>query len=236
MPAATLPQNRTISFGLPAALLLHAIALALLFLLPRPAPLEQPPENSIEVEFVAEIPKPAAPAPQPPALPARPQAQAPSAESVPQEGAPPPRPSEALPPPPPPPPAMIEARKILSDLALAGPRNRQARKMLPLLGRDERMEQLCNIEAMAQLRAWNHDLEPDLTIAYARAETRVGDAGITADGAAFRSRKQWFALKYRCDLTADLARVSAFAFQAGATILRKDWERFNLPASDKPDD
>ena len=234
MPAATLPQNRTISFGLPAALLLHAIALALLFLLPRPAPLEQPPENSIEVEFVAEIPKPAAPAPQPPALPARPQAQAPSAESVPQEGAPPPRPSEALPPPPPP--AMIEARKILSDLALAGPRNRQARKMLPLLGRDERMEQLCNIEAMAQLRAWNHDLEPDLTIAYARAETRVGDAGITADGAAFRSRKQWFALKYRCDLTADLARVSAFAFQAGATIPRKDWERFNLPASDKPDD
>lgn len=232
MPAATLPQNRTISFGLPAALLLHAIALALLFLLPRPAPLEQPPENSIEVEFVAEIPKPAAPAPQPPALPARPQAQAPSAESVPQEGAPPPRPSEALPPPP----AMIEARKILSDLALAGPRNRQARKMLPLLGRDERMEQLCNIEAMAQLRAWNHDLEPDLTIAYARAETRVGDAGITADGAAFRSRKQWFALKYRCDLTADLARVSAFAFQAGATIPRKDWERFNLPASDKPDD
>lgn len=234
MPAATLSQNRTISFGLPAALLLHAIALALLFLLPRPAPLEQPPENSIEVEFVAEIPKPAAPAPQPPALPARPQAQAPSAESVPQEGAPPPRPSEALPPPPPP--AMIEARKILSDLALAGPRNRQARKMLPLLGRDERMEQLCNIEAMAQLRAWNHDLEPDLTIAYARAETRVGDAGITADGAAFRSRKQWFALKYRCDLTADLARVSAFAFQAGATIPRKDWERFNLPASDKPDD
>ena len=56
MPAATLPQNRTISFGLPAALLLHAIALALLFLLPRPAPLEQPPENSIEVEFVAAFP------------------------------------------------------------------------------------------------------------------------------------------------------------------------------------
>ncbi|MFC2249452.1 DUF930 domain-containing protein [Labrys portucalensis] len=232
MPAATLSQNRTISFGLPAALLLHAIALALLFLLPRPAPLEQPPENSIEVEFVAEIPKPAAPAPQPPALPARPQAQDPTAESVPQEGARPPRPSEALPPPP----AMIQARKMLSDLALADPRSRQARKMLPLLGRDERMEQLCNIEAMAQLRVWNHDLEPDLTIAYARAETRMGDAGITADGAAFRSRKQWFALKYRCDLAADLARVSAFAFQAGATIPRKDWERFNLPASDKPDD
>lgn len=125
---------------------------------------------------------------------------------------------------------------MLSDLALADPRNRQARKMLPLLGRDERMEQLCNIEAMAQLRAWNHDLEPDLTIAYARTETRMGGAGITADGAAFRSRKQWFALKYRCDLTADLARVSAFAFQAGATIPRKDWERFNLPASDRPQD
>ncbi|OCC01926.1 hypothetical protein BA190_26410 [Labrys sp. WJW] len=234
MPAATLPQNRTISFGLPAALLLHAIALALLFLLPRPAPLEQPPENSIEVEFVAEIPKPAAPAPQPPALPARPQAQEPSAESVPQEGARPPRPSEALPPPPPP--AMIQARKILSDLALADPRSRQARKMLPLLGRDERMEQLCNIEAMAQLRAWNHELEPDLTIAYARAETKTADAGVTADGAAFRSRKQWFALKYRCDLTADLAKVSAFAFQAGSTIPRKDWGRFNLPVSDKPQD
>lgn len=220
MPAATLPQNRTISFGLPAALLLHAIALALLFLLPRPAPLEQPPENSIEVEFVAEIPKPAA------------QAQEPSAESVPQEGAPPPRPSEALPPPP----AMIQARKILSDLALADPRSRQARKMLPLLGRGERMEQLCNIEAMAQLRAWNHELEPDLTIAYARVETKTADASVMADGAAFRSRKQWFALKYRCDLTADRAKVSAFAFQAGATIPRNEWGRFNLPVSDKPQD
>ena len=131
---------------------------------------------------------------------------------------------------------MIRASKILSDLALADPRSRQARKMLPLLGRNERMEQLCNIEAMAQLRALNPDLEPDLTIAYALAETRMRDASVTADGAAFRSRRQWFVLKYRCDLTVDLARVSAFEFQAGATIPRKDWGRFNLPVGDKPQD
>ncbi|PRH86477.1 hypothetical protein C5L14_14130 [Labrys okinawensis] len=230
MPVAALPTNRDVSLGWPAALLLHVIVLALLFLLPRPAPLNQPPENSIEVEFVGDIPKPPPPARPPPALPAKP----PSADGIPQGGVAVPRPSEALPPPSPP--AMIQARKILSDLALADPRSRQARKMLPLLGRDERMEQLCNIEAMAQLRAWNHDLEPDLTIAYARAETRMGDASVTADGAAFRSRRQWFVLRYRCNLTLDLARVSAFEFQAGAAIPRNAWSRFNLPVSDEPQD
>lgn len=232
MAVIRLPQNRDMSFGLPAALLLHAVALAPLFLAPRPAPLIPPPENSIEVEFVEEVPKPAPPPPQPLPLPAKPQAPAPSLDVTPPEGATIPRPSEASSASP----AMIQARRILSDLALADPRSRQARKMLPLLGRNERMEQLCNIEAMAQLRAWNHDLEPDLTIAYALAETRMADASVTADGAAFRSRKQWFVLKYRCNLTADLAKVSAFEFQAGPPIPRKDWGRFNLPFGDKPQD
>lgn len=131
---------------------------------------------------------------------------------------------------------MVQAKKILSDLTLADPRSRQARKMLPLLGRSERMEQLCNIEAMAQIHAWNGELKPDLTIAYAFGETKMSTSGITADGAAFHSRKQWFALKYRCTLSADLNKVSAFEFQAGAAIDRSQWSRLGLPADDKPQD
>ncbi len=65
------------------------------------------------------------------------------------------------------PPAMIRAVKILSGEALADARSRQARIALRQLSDFDRREQLCNLEALEQVHAWDGDYEPERLVAYA---------------------------------------------------------------------
>ena len=85
------------------------------------------------------------------------------------------------------PPVMIQATRLLSASALADPRSREARAMLPTFNGTERMVQLCNLEAMEQVHAARPDLRPERIVAYALADLSIRGATIAADGAAFRS-------------------------------------------------
>ncbi len=125
---------------------------------------------------------------------------------------------------------MIKVTKILSGTVLEDPRSRQARLALRQLSDIDRREQLCNLEAMEQVQAWNGDYEPERLVAYAMADTLVTGNVVQADGAAFRSKRKWYNLKYRCEVTADLVTVTAFEFSVGDPIPRKDWDAHYLPA------
>jgi hypothetical protein len=221
-----LPQVRAPSPGLPAAALLHLALLVLLALAVMPphdnvAPL---PENSVDVELLtpgqfqaAITPAPVElPLPQTPPLPAQ---------------APPEPPVAAQPEPEPPaePGAMIKARRLLSETALADPRSRQAREMLPRLAEDERVEQLCSIEAMSQIHAWKKEFEPDRLAAYAMADTRISGRILLAEGAAFRSKRRWYNLRFKCEFTSDRKRVAAFEFRVGEAVPSSQWEARGLP-------
>ena len=127
-------------------------------------------------------------------------------------------------------PGVVKPRTMLASTVLADPRSAKARASLPQLAAPERAEQLCNVEAMAQIAAWNDRYQPDLVIAYAMGETAMADGAVIAEGAAFHSVDAWYRLSYRCRPDVAEPGVVAFEFSVGAAILKDEWEDHGLPA------
>lgn len=220
--------------GLPVAAILHAALLAWLASVAIQT-FDGVPiiEQSVEVELrtpeefeALTRPKPppvVAPAPAAPTLPEappKPDEPAPSPQSA--APSPQPRPVEAD--------GMIHPPRMLSQRVLADPRSRETVAMLPRLAPDERVEQLCGLEAMGQIHDWQREFEPDRVTAYALAGTKLSGRVLTAEGAAFRSRRRWYGLRFACTVSTDLKRVTAFAFHVGEPIPRERWEALGLPA------
>ncbi|MFN4205341.1 MAG: DUF930 domain-containing protein [Agrobacterium albertimagni] len=126
-------------------------------------------------------------------------------------------------------PAMVKPSRMLSDKVLADPRSRKARKELAALTPADQVEQLCGLEAMAQVGAWSKELRPDRVVAYAMADPKMVGNAFSAEGAALHSKRDWFRLQFKCELTPDRKRVAAFEFLIGDPIPRKDWADHSLP-------
>lgn len=127
-------------------------------------------------------------------------------------------------------PAMIRPTQMLSAKTLADPRSRQARADLKTFAADERMVQLCNLEAMDQIRRWRADYQPERVVPYATAEEKITGTTIAANGAAFRSRKSWYSLRFKCQLAQDGESVIGFEFLVGDPVARDKWDELGLPA------
>ena len=127
-------------------------------------------------------------------------------------------------------PGTIRPRTMLAAGVLADPHSAKARATLPQLAAPERAEQLCNVEAMAQISAWNDRYRPDLIIAYAMGETAMADGAVIAEGAAFHSVDAWYRLSYRCRPDVTKPGVLAFEFSVGPAIPKDEWEDHGLPA------
>jgi hypothetical protein len=215
--------------GLALALCLHLALLGALLAVQAFSGFLPVSEASIEVELVG----PEAPTPtSPPPAPVRPPAPPPTAETAPLPQT---APTASLPdkpatPPVPPvePPAMITARTLHSENVLANPRSRGAREALKTLEASERVEQLCNLEAMSQIHAWKAEFEPDRVVAFAMAGIKASKSALEAEGAAFRSRKQWYGLRFRCEMAAN-GKVAGFQFRVGEAIPRSEWAAHDLP-------
>ncbi|WP_293795148.1 DUF930 domain-containing protein [uncultured Bosea sp.] len=221
--------------GLPVAAILHAALLAWLASFAIQS-FESAPivEQSVEVELQTQEefealtrPQPppaiATPAPAPPVLPELlPKSNEPAPSPQPPAPRPPPTPAEAD--------GMIHPPRMLSQRVLADPRSRETVALLPRLAPEERVEQLCGLEAMGQIHDWQRDFEPDRVTAYALSGTRLSGRVLTAEGAAFRSQRRWYGLRFACTVSADLKRVTAFAFHVGEPIPQERWEVLGLPA------
>lgn len=203
-----------IRIALPVSLVLHTlIALVLVFSL-SPHPLKTPPVRTVAVDLISPEAFEAMRRRGPGTAAQAPQAGAPaSANDLPQDD-------------------MIQAEAIMSEKALADPRNRQAREALPGLAADERILQICNLEALEQVQVWNPEFSPSHVVAYAMAEIRISPQVIEAGGGALRSHGLWYALKYRCTVSPDRGKVVAFAFRVGDPIPRGDWEHYALQAGE----
>ena len=224
-------DRRSNATFLAASLLLHLAVLALLLLWAVPSRLPVVREASIAVQIVT-LPSavPAAKKPPPSVGPSGagdavsqdlPQRQAATADDMPAtEGAP----------------RMVKPRQMLSEGALDDRRSGKVRKVLSQLAPAEEVEQLCNLEAMAQVGAWNRSLQPDRVVAYAMAGTRFDGVSFTAEGAALHSRQEWYRLQFKCDLAPDGQKVVAFQFRVGDTIPRDAWQDYSLPDESGPAD
>lgn len=131
---------------------------------------------------------------------------------------------------------MVRAKELFSAKVLADPRSKEALVALRQLGTDDRIIQLCNVEAMEQVHIWESDFQPDFVVAYAMADTKLSGFTLQADGAAFRSKRHWYDIKFKCEVTPDLEKVVAFEFSLGAEIPKSEWETHSLPVGDGPSD
>ncbi|RCS23548.1 DUF930 domain-containing protein [Phyllobacterium salinisoli] len=197
-----------------ASLALHALIAVALSLIPAMQPPELPPEEAVTVEIVMPPPSP----PVPPAV---------QELAVPRKA---PETSEPRAEKPADPPAMVHATNLFSAKMLADPRNRQARQALAQLAGPDRIEQICDAEAMEQIQRWRQNFKPDRLVAYAMSGTRTDGATLIADGAAFRSKSLWYNVKFKCEMAANLRKIASFEFQVGAPIPRAEWETHNLSA------
>jgi len=103
---------------------------------------------------------------------------------------------------------MVKPSRMLSEKVLADPRSRKARKELAALASADQIEQLCGLEAMAQVGAWSKELRPDRVVAYAMADPKMEGNAFSADGAALHSKRDWFKIQFRCEPRKDWADLS----------------------------
>lgn len=214
-----------------ASALLHVVLFVLVLLLFVPPKISSPQEEGVEVEIVTLPPPPNAEQqselPRQPSLPERTEVVPDKTEErattpiVPQE----PQPQVEAP-------TMVKPSRMLSEEVLADPRSRKARQALTLLTPGDQIEQLCNLEAMAQVGAWSKEFQPDRVIAYALANPNLTASVFSAVGAALYSKREWYRLRFKCELTPDHNRVAGFEFLVGDPIPKEDWAEYNLPEDD----
>jgi hypothetical protein len=197
--------------------------LAALWALATKRPLEAPKVPSIAVQIVSEAEYLQATRPPPPlqAIPTL----LPALRPEPPEALPEPLPKTADP-------EVIPATRFLASDILNDPENRQVRDTLTLLDRSERIIQLCNIEALEQLRLLNPGQEPDSLDPSAMAETTVRDLTLEAPGGAYRLDRKWYEVRLTCTVAPGYLSVSAFSFAPGPAIPEDQWDSHNLNNED----
>ncbi|OCW57236.1 hypothetical protein AWJ14_13050 [Hoeflea olei] len=136
---------------------------------------------------------------------------------------------------PPEPAPRIKADKLYSAGILADPRSREALKELSRLVPEDRIIQLCNVEAMEQVHVHRPELHPDLLIAYAMGDADLEGLTLRAEGGAIRSDRHWFRIGFSCEVSPDLTAVRAFDFALGDPIPESEWEAHFLTADDPVD-
>ncbi len=217
------PKEQFNGWGIAASALLHILLGLLALFLPMHSQTLVPQEQSVDVEIVTLLP----PEEEKHELP-RQVSPSETGEVSPEERATTPtipqdiQPHDETP-------ALVKPSRMLSEKVLADPRSRKARQELAALAPADQVEQLCGLEAMAQVGAWSKELQPDRVVAYAMEDPKMVGAAFSADGAALHSKRDWYRLQFKCELTPDHKKVAAFEFLVGDPIPRTEWAEHSLP-------
>ncbi|WP_316861170.1 DUF930 domain-containing protein [uncultured Cohaesibacter sp.] len=107
----------------------------------------------------------------------------------------------------------------LSGNALA--MDAKVRAWLKDMAPQERMIQVCNMEAMGKVNA-------DRLVDYTFSAPEIGKDKVVAKGAAFRRGGHWYKMSYNCATSDDQMQVLKFAMKKGAEIPKKDWPKLDL--------
>lgn len=216
-------SNKVDAVSLTVSLLAHALlAAAAMLVVSRPIP--APPVRSIAVEILSAArfdlltrPVPEAVPLPPPTAPATNPASPQATEADGNAG-------------------EIVATRLEAGAILADPANRAVRDTLPKLDPFERMIQLCNVEAVEQIRLAVSGSHPDSVAAASFADAVLENGVLVATGGAYRNGGEWYRLSYHCAPAADLLSVTAFSLHPGDPIPKSEWEAHNLIAEDEDED
>jgi hypothetical protein len=125
------------------------------------------------------------------------------------------------------------ATRLYTAQLLQSPEMATVREGLRTVASSERVIQLCNIEALEQIRLAAPHYEPDTLVSYAMSNPIQAGLVLTAAGGAFRSRRQWYNVSFKCVAAPTLDGVTSFLFKLGDAIPESEWEEHYLNAEDK---
>jgi hypothetical protein len=91
-----------------------------------------------------------------------------------------------------------------------------------------RLEQACDTEAMIRIKKDESPYRPDKVIAYTFKDPVYARNAITAPGAVFRSKGEWYHLAYKCHTDTQNISVQKLAYKIGDKIDRSNWEKYYL--------
>ena len=113
------------------------------------------------------------------------------------------------------------------------PDMKSVKRGLTTLASSEKVMQLCNIEALEQIRLAASQYAPDTMVSYAMADPIQTGLILTAMGGAFRSRRQWYNVSFECVAAPGLDGVTSFSFKLGDAIPKDQWDAHFLNAEDE---
>ncbi|TGS08697.1 DUF930 domain-containing protein [Mesorhizobium sp. M2E.F.Ca.ET.209.01.1.1] len=93
---------------------------------------------------------------------------------------------------------------------------------------ETRLEQRCDAEVLDRISQDDHNYKADRVVAYAFATPQMSADAIKSSGAAFRSKGQWYRLKFKCETGPDHMQVLQFRYKIGDEIPESDWAKYNL--------
>ena len=120
---------------------------------------------------------------------------------------------------------------VLASLALALPAKAMdsaLRAGLLKLDPETRLEQRCDAEVLDRISHDDRSYKADRVVAYAFATPQMSADAIKSTGAAFRSKGQWYRLKFKCQTAPDHMEVLQFRYKIGDEIPEADWAKYNL--------
>ena len=127
----------------------------------------------------------------------------------------------------------FHATKLYTGQLLETPEMAKVKRGLKAFADSERVMQLCNIEALEQIRRAAPQYAPDTMVSYAMADPIQTGLMLTALGGAFRSRKLWYNVTFACVAAPTLDAVASFSFKLGDAIPQSQWEAHSLNAEDE---
>lgn len=117
---------------------------------------------------------------------------------------------------------------LLTFGASANAMDSRLRAGLLKLDPETRLEQRCDAEVLDRISHDDHRYDADRVVAYAFATPEMGPDAIRSPGAAFRSKGQWYRLKFKCKTAPDHMEVLQLRYRIGDEIPESDWSKYNL--------
>jgi hypothetical protein len=91
-----------------------------------------------------------------------------------------------------------------------------------------RLEQVCDIEAMHQIKNDPSSYRPDRAVLAALSDPKTAGHMIEGTGGAFRSKGKWYSFSFKCEATDDHMKVLAFDYKLGDAIPESQWAKDGL--------
>jgi hypothetical protein len=124
--------------------------------------------------------------------------------------------------------SFYAALAILAITGHADAMDNALRAGLLKLDPQTRLEQRCDAEVLDRITQDNRQYRADRVVAYAFATPQMTADSIRSPGAAFRSKGEWYRLKFKCETAPDHMEVLDFKYKIGAEIPKDEWTRYNL--------